>query len=112
MVRPTKAELISLQAKDGRRIQVIHEITSFGMNECRDFANMLLKDETTVRKLKNESKDKNEFIRDVLDNWLNRDDDDRNDPAFPRTWRALAYCVGEVGLGILAKDLRDYCKYM
>ena len=115
VIRPTMPELISLETKGGNKIQVINELTSFDDNTCRDFANMLLKDKITVRRLKNKSSifNKGAFIRDVLDNWLGRDDDNRDDPAFPRTWRALAHCVetcGENELGELAKALRDYCK--
>ena len=113
VVRPTIPELINLKTKDGKKLRVINEITSFDENTCRDFANMLLKDKTTVRKLKNKSADKGEFIRNVLENWLGRDDDNRDDPALPRTWLALAHCVetcGEDELGELAKALRDYYK--
>ena len=107
------AELINLQTKDGKKIQLINEITSFDDNTCRDFAIMLLKDRTTVRMLKKNSSNSGGFIRSVLENWLGRDDDNRDDPAFPRTWLALAHCVetcGEDEVGELAKALRDYCK--
>ena len=48
------------------------------------------------------------IVRAVLREWLNRADDDHNEPAAPRTWAALAECVQDADLpGALAKAIRD-----
>ena len=71
---------------------------------------MLLRDDVLVRRYENEHKEKNEFVRMVLKNWLSRNDDDLSDSAVPRTWAALAECVTDAGLdGALAKAIRDTC---
>ena len=52
--------------------------------------------------------DNDQFVRAVLREWLNRADDDHNEPAAPRTWAALAECVQDTDLpGALAKAIRD-----
>ena len=76
--------------------------------QCTDFAYMLLKDDVLVSKYEKECKEKNEFVRKVLKDWLSRNDDDPNDSAAPRTWAALADCITDAGLpGALAKAIRD-----
>ena len=72
---------------------------------------MLLQDNTVVRKLRSQSQeDSNEFIREVLLDWLNRDDGNPDDPAVSRTWGALAQCVTDADLhGTLAQAIRDAC---
>ena len=73
---------------------------------------MLLKDESSVRSIMASNKNNlDKFLRAVFHNWLSRNDDDCDDPAFPRTWLALAFCVeatDEVELGTLVKAIRDY----
>ena len=71
---------------------------------------MLLRDDVLVSKYENECKEKDEFVREVLRDWLSRDDGDSTDSAVPRTWSALAECVSDAGLdGALAKAIRDTC---
>ena len=108
--RPKMIELISLKKPDSfaKQLKVIEWITSHDQWECVDFASMLLRDEVIVRKLQNEHKEKGEFVRIVLWDWLSRDDGDSTDSAVPRTWSALAECVSDAGLdGALAKAIRD-----
>ena len=71
---------------------------------------MLLKDDIQVRRYRNDCKGKDEFVHEVLRDWLSRDDGDSTDSAVPRTWSALAECVSDAGLdGALAKAIRDTC---
>ena len=87
---------------------MIEWITSHEQWKCVDFANMLLRDGVLVRKIEIEHKDKDDFVRIVLRDWLSHDDDDSTDLAVPRSWSALAECVNDAGLdGALAKAIRD-----
>ena len=90
---------------------IISEIASHGPTVCRDLATLLLRDDRTVRKLRLETKDDNDmFIRDVFDNWLNRDDEDLTDSAIPRTWEELCSCIKNTPdlPGSLVKEIRDH----
>ena len=81
--------------------------------QCTDLAHMLLKDDDLVRRYQKECKDKNEFVRRVLDDRLSRDDRDPNDSAVPRTWSSLAECISDADLpGDLATPINDACAGM
>ena len=87
------------------------KITSFGSTACKDLAAMLLGDDTVVRKLCREAKDDDDmFIREVFDNWLNRDDEDSTDSAVPRTWEELCICIEDTPdlPGSLVKEIREH----
>ena len=72
---------------------------------------MLLKDDVLVNKYKKNYKEKDEFVREVLNDWLSRDDDDPNDSAALRTWAALAKCITDADLpGALTKAINDVCR--
>ena len=74
---------------------------------------MLLKDDDLVRRYQKECKEKNEFVRRVLDDWLSRDDRDPNDSAVPRTWSSLAECISDADLpGGLATAINEACAGM
>ena len=78
--------------------------------QCTDLAHMLLKDDDLVRRYQKECKDKNEFVRRVLDDRLSRDDRDPNDSAVPRTWSSLAECISDADLpGDLATPINEAC---
>ena len=100
--------MVSLKKSDGSTIRVSQWITLSEQWQCTKFAHMLLKDDVQVRRYEMEYKEKDEFIRMILKDWLGRDDDDPTDSAVPRTWSALAGCITEAGLdGALAKAIRD-----
>ena len=81
--------------------------------QCTDLAHMLLKDDALVRRYQKDCKDKNEFVRRVLDDWLSRDDRDPNDSAVPRTWSSLVECISDADLpGDLATAINDACAGM
>ena len=108
--RPKWSDLISLRWRtdDQPALRVIKWITSCEPTQCADLAHLLLQDELTVKKLKMNNTDNDQFVRAVLREWLDRDDDDDNDPAAPRTWAALAECIHDADLpGALAKAIRD-----
>ena len=108
--RPTWPQLISLRcpAAGDQPLRVIKWITSCGPTKCADLAHLLLRDDVTVEELQMKNADNDLFVRAVLREWLNRADDDHNEPAAPRTWAALAECVQDADLpGALAKAIRD-----
>ena len=103
--------MIVLRKKDGSKLKIMSKITSFGTTACKDLATMLLGDDTVVRKLHREAKDDDDtFIRDVFDNWLNRDDEDTTDSAVPCTWEELCSCIEDTPdlPGSLVKEIRDH----
>ena len=106
--RPTYKQLIHLKKADGSALKVIEWISASVKCKCSDFAHMLLNDDVLVSKYEEKSKD--EFIREVLKEWLSRNDDDPKDSAVLRTWSALAECVSDAGLdGTLTKAINDTC---
>ena len=89
----------------------MRNITSFGPTACEDLAAMLLRDNIIVRKLRHEAKDDDDmFIREVFNNWLNRDDEDSTDSAVPRTWEELCSCIEDTPdlPGSLARAIRQH----
>lgn len=111
--RPTQNELRGIKLKDGTFLRVIKRLSACDFATCEDFAQMLLKDPTSVKYIRSRNRDVDSFVRAVFNNWLSRNDDDRLDPAYPRTWLALAYCLeytDEVELGELVKAIRDYAE--
>ena len=68
-----------------------HSIRTVEMHRlCRSHA--LLKDGVLVSKYEKEYKEKDEFIRMILKDWLSRDDDDPNDSAACSMHLAWAIC--------------------
>ena len=108
--RPTFAELIVLNNPEGDDLRIIDSIASFDHSRYGDLANLLLKNDIQVRTLLKISNNE-EFVREVLREWLALDDDDPNCKAVPRTWEDLAKCVTNCGpeCGALAKAIRDAC---
>ena len=105
--RPSYNELLHL---DGSDLKIIKWITSLEKWQCTDFAHMLLKDGLLVNKYKKNYKEKDEFVREVLNDWLSRNDDDPSDSATLRTWAALAKCITDADLpGALTKAINDAC---
>ena len=108
--RPTKEELLTIRKEDGSKLHIMSEIASHGPTACKDFATLLLRDDLTVRRLRREAKnDDDTFVRDVFDNWLNRDDEDLTDSAVPRTWEKLCSCIKDTPdlPGRLVKEIRE-----
>ena len=108
--RPTKKELLVVRMKDGSRLKIISEITSYGPTASEDLATLLLNDDLTVRRLCLECKDDNDaFVRKMFDTWLNQDDDDSTRSTAPCTWEQLCQCVEDTPdlPGSLVKDIRD-----
>ena len=99
-----------MERRDGSRkkLEIIDEITSHKSTQCTDFAHKLLNHRSTVRKLQKNHTNDEEFIRAVLNNWLDRDDDDEQEESVPCSWEALIQCMNDAGLdGELVKILRD-----
>ena len=103
--RPLKEELITTR---GGKLSIMSEIASYGPTVCRDFAMLLLRDDYTVRRLRRTARnDDDMFIRDVFDDWLNRDEEDS---AVPCTWEKLCSCIKDTPdlPGDLARKIRDH----
>ena len=104
-------ELISMKKRDGARgkLKIIKWITSHELPQCVDFAHKLLVDPLTVKKLcTNHKDDKEEFVRAVLQEWINRDDDDDDEESLPCTWETLVQCSRDASLdGEFIRLLRD-----
>ena len=112
MRRPTAAELAAVQKPDGNYLRISDEIlANLRHVEVLNFGHLLLNDTTSMKRIIRDHRNDDEMIvYDVFKNWLARDDDNRKDPAYPRTWRALAYCLEatSVELGALVNDLRKH----
>ena len=106
--RPTFGQLIVLKSSGGSVLRIIDFITSYDQCKCNDFAQILLGDYVRVRKHQNDSKgSKDMFVREVLRDWLSRDDD-TVDRTVPRTWNDFAECLEKSGLdGVFVKAIKD-----
>ena len=99
-----------MKKRDGSKgsLKIIHWITSHEPAQCEDFAHKLLADRPTVRKLRRKHQDQDDFIRAVLQKWLDRDDDDDDEESLPCTWEALVTCSRDASLeGEFVRLLRD-----
>ena len=87
---------------------LLSHLPEYGRDKLRTFAVLLLNDEKTVSQLDKLSSSDEQFLQNVFDDWLSRDDEDKNDHAHPRTWKALGYCLHQLSdeLHTLARDLR------
>ena len=108
--RPTMKLLISL-SKSGEikpHVHVFKEIEA--SRKAGDLAEFLLNDPTSVKLIKNDISVPGKFVRAIFEQWLEKNDDDKNDLAPPRTWGSLADCIESADLpGALAKAIRDAC---
>ena len=68
------SDLIHLKLKNGSSLPVIRFIASNPEPQCIDFAHLLLKDRGKVHGLHDSNKDKDQFVRVVLRNWLDTGD--------------------------------------
>ena len=104
-------ELISMKKRDGARgkLKIIAWITAHELPQCDDFAHKLLIDPLAVKRLRtNHKDDREEFVRAVLREWINRDDDDEDEESLPCTWEALIQCSRDASLdGEFVSLLRD-----
>ena len=100
-------DLMKTEKMEAGKLGIVSEIAASPSSQCVKFAELLLVDTATVIKLREENDD-NMFVHTVLSDWLSRDDDDPNDLAVPRTWKALAQCMEDAGLDkVLVQDVRD-----
>ena len=112
--RPTMKHLISMKRRDvpNKKLRIIKQITAHKFTKCADFGYLLLNDMSEFKKLTKKHKDdddNDEFIRAVLEIWLNRDDDDdEEEGSLPCTWESLVECAEDADLdGVFVKLLRD-----
>ena len=107
------SELVNIKTNDGSGtpLRIIDWIAVHSYIKCNYFAHILLKDKdgVIVARLRKYNKKDDAFVYAVLREWLSIPDDSASKAA-PRTWKALAECVGEAGLeGTLAKAIRENC---
>ena len=90
------------------KLEIITEIAASSSIKCMKFAQLLLRD-TAVKRIEKETKgDDDAFVYKVFQDWVSRNDDDKDDPAVPRTWESLVECIEGAGLdGVLVKAVRD-----
>ena len=104
------SELISMQKRDGSKgkLRVIEWITAHELTQCVDFAHKLLVDALPVKQLSTKYEGrKEEFVRAVLQKWLDRNDDDESEESLLCTWNALVKCCEDANLdGVFVKLLR------
>ena len=98
--RPTHSD------REGKNL--LHHISKYDREKLHDFAYLLLNDQDNKHVPSLEAPGNKKFLENVLKNWLSRDDNDKDDPAHPRTWKAFAYCLHEMHdeLATLAHDLQ------
>ena len=91
------------------KLEIIEWITAHELTKCVDFAHTLLP-ALPVKKLRTEHKNnKEEFVRAVLQKWIDRDDDDKSNKSPPCTWATLVKCCEDAKLdGMFVNLLRDY----
>ena len=92
------AELIITDRRGGsdEPLQVIQQIASASPDKCYKFARKLLLSDDRVKELRMQVRNHEEFVPLVLNDWLERGDDDTT--AISRTWGALAQCVQSAGM--------------
>lgn len=84
--KPLWADLISFDKKDGSgTIRIIDFICTHPLTKCEDLAHVLLRDRPKVNGILEDMKDKEPFVRRVLDKWIST----ANGPAVPVTWGTL-----------------------
>ena len=105
------SKLISMQKTDGSKgkLKIIEWITAHKLTQCVDFAHKLLVDALPVKQLSTKHEEnKEEFVRAVLQKWLDRNDNDESEESLPCTWDALVKCCEDANLdGVFVKLLRD-----
>ena len=102
-------DLISVKRRDGsdENLEIIEWITSHSSGQCDNFGHKLLNNRLTIRKLRKNLTNDEEFVSAVLEKWLSRDDDDKKG-SLPCTWESLVKCAEDAGLdGEFVKLLRD-----
>ena len=102
---PNIRDLLSFRTKDGKTLQIIPEITSYGSTACNDLCNFLMNDDgftqRSLRRAGQHSQDDEGFMRAVFQKWLNSGD--------ICTWETLRDCVEKTPdlPGALVKKIRD-----
>ena len=91
-----------------KELRIIDSIAAHDSTTCEDFGYVLLDDRLAMKKLKKDHKNDDEkFIRAVLKEWLDRDDDEK-EGSLPCTWESLVKCAKDAGLdGVFVQLLRN-----
>ena len=96
--------LISMQKRDGSKgkLGIIKWITTHEPTQCDDFAHKLLVDKLSVKEIRvMYQNDKAKFVRAVLERWISRDDDDKDEESLKCTWHSLAVVMTLVSMETL-----------
>ena len=103
-------ELISMKKRDGSKgkLAIIEWITAHELTKCEDFAHILLPALPVKKLCTKHGNNKEEFVRAVLQKWIERDYEDESEESLPCTWDALVMCSEDAKLdGVFIKLLRD-----
>ena len=105
LVRPEWGELIQIDRKDGKGpLRIIDFIASQPNTICEDFAYLLLNDRVKVKGILETKKNKDEFVRAVLEKWVAAVDA----TTLPCTWENLVKSMERAKLDeITVKAIRD-----
>ena len=102
-VKPAWKDLIEMDRKDGKgKLRIIDFISTHSFSKVADFANLLLIDRVIVQGLHEDNKDKKQFVRAVLNEWISN----VNSHAVPCTWESLVQVMKSAALdGVTVRDI-------
>ena len=102
--RPEWKDLIEMDRKDGKgTLRIIDFIATHSPSKVDDFAQLLLNDHVLVQGLHEDKKDKKEFVRAVLKEWISNVDGH----AVPCTWESLLQLMKRAALdGVTVRDIK------
>ena len=88
---------------DGKgQLRIIDFVSTHSFSQVDDFAQLLLKDRVKVQGLHEDNKDKKQFIRAVLKEWISN----VNSHAVPCTWKSLVQVMKSAALdGVTVQDI-------
>ena len=101
--KPEWKDLIEMDRKDGKgKLRIIDFISTHPSSKVDDFADLLLIDHVIVQGLHEDKKDKKQFVRAVLKEWISN----LNGYAVPCTWESLVQVMRSSALdGVTVRDI-------
>ena len=92
-----------MDRKHGKgKLRIIDFIATHSSTKVDDFANLLLSDRVLVQGLHKDHKDKEQFVRAVLNEWISN----VNDHAVTCMWESLVKVMKSAGLdGVTVQDI-------
>ena len=100
--KPEWRDLLKIDRKDGSTLHIINSIAEYEVWQCEEFADLLLRDSSTVKGIREQNKDKKLFVRAVMKTWH----DSEGGPAVECTWENLIECMESAVMGGV-QDIKD-----